>query len=131
MHGIENASIDLVRALFDRLSWFGVVLAMTIESACVPLASEITMPLAGWLLVREHGHGWAGVLLASLCGAAGNVLGSALAYGVGAAGGRPLVERHGRWLLITRKDLDRAERWFTEHGELTAFTARLLPVVRT
>ncbi len=131
MHTIETNLIDFVRWLFDTLGWFGVIGAMAIESACIPLPSEIIMPLAGWLLVAEHDRGFGGVLLASLFGALGNVLGSAVAYGVGAWGGRPLLERHGKWVLITRKDLDRADRWFAERGEITTFVARLLPVVRT
>ncbi len=131
MHAIESASIDFVRSLFDAVGWAGIVVAMAIESACIPLPSEVVMPLAGWLLVAEHVHGWGGVLLAALLGAVGNVIGSAIAYGVGAWGGRPLLERHGKWLLITHKDLDLADRWFVERGELTTFVARLLPVVRT
>jgi membrane protein DedA with SNARE-associated domain len=131
LHAIETALIDLIRSLFDALGWFGVVVAMAIESACIPLPSEIIMPLAGWLIVDEGGLGWTGVFVASFFGAVGNVLGSAIAYWVGALGGRPLIERYGRYVLITRKDLDRADRWFAKWGEETAFFSRLLPVVRT
>ena len=131
MHGLENAAIDFIRSLFDSVGWAGVVVAMAIESACIPLPSEIIMPLAGWLLVAEKHRGWSGILLASFYGGLGNVIGSAIAYWVGAWGGRPLLERYGKYLLITRKDLTRADRWFAERGELTAFFSRLLPVVRT
>jgi membrane protein DedA with SNARE-associated domain len=131
VHAIESASIDFVRSLFDAVGWAGIVVAMAIESACIPLPSEVVMPLAGWLLVAEHGYGWGGVLLAALFGAIGNVIGSTIAYGVGAWGGRPLLERHGKWLLITHRDLDLADRWFAERGELVVFVGRLLPVVRT
>ena len=131
MHAIETQLIDLIRSLFDTLGWAGVVLAMTIESACIPLPSELTMPLAGWLLVAEHGTGWPGILLASFWGAVGNLIGSVIAYGVGALGGRPLLERYGRYGLITRRDIDRAHQWFDRWGEATAFFSRLLPVVRT
>jgi membrane protein DedA with SNARE-associated domain len=131
LHSIETAIIDALRHLFDAVGWAGVVVAMAIESACIPLPSEIIMPLAGWLIVDERGLGWSGVLLASFWGAVGNVLGSAIAYWAGALGGRPLVERYGRYVLITRKDLDRADRWFAKWGEETAFLSRLLPVVRT
>lgn len=131
MHGIETAAIEVARSLFDRLGWLGVVLAMAIESACIPFPSEIIMPLAGWLLVAEHGLGWPGVLQAGVYGAVGNLLGSALAYGVGAYGGRPLLERYGPWILVTRKDLERGDRWFARWGEATVFLARLVPVVRT
>jgi membrane protein DedA with SNARE-associated domain len=131
MHGLETHAIDFVRSLFDAVGWFGVVVAMAIESACIPLPSEIIMPLAGWLLVAEKGLGWWGILQASFWGAVGNLIGSVIAYGVGAWGGRPLIERYGRYVLITRKDLDRAERWFDERGEVIVFVSRVLPVVRT
>jgi membrane protein DedA with SNARE-associated domain len=129
--GIENASIDFVRSLFDTLSWFGIFLAMTIESAGIPLPSEVIMPLAGWLLVSERDLGWGGIILASLVGAAGNLAGSTIAYAIGAVGGRPLIERWGRWVLITHEDLDRADLWFYRRGAATTFIGRLLPVVRT
>jgi membrane protein DedA with SNARE-associated domain len=131
MHGIETHLIDFVRSLFDAVGWFGIVVAMAIESACIPLPSEIIMPLAGWMLVAEKDLGWWGIIQASFWGAVGNLIGSAIAYGVGLWGGRPLIERYGRYVLITRKDLDRAERWFNERGEMVVFLSRVLPVVRT
>jgi membrane protein DedA with SNARE-associated domain len=123
--------IDALQSLFDAVGWFGVVIAMTIESACIPFPSEIIMPLAGWLIVRERDLGWPGIIEASFWGAIGNLVGSTIAYWVGAMGGRPLVEKYGRWILITRKDLDRADQFFAKWGEETAFLSRLLPVVRT
>lgn len=131
MHGIESWLIDLIRSWFDTLGWIGVVLAMAIESACIPLPSEIIMPLAGWLMVEERNLAWSGVLLASFWGAIGNLIGSTIAYWVGAWGGRPLIERYGRWILISRRDIDRAENWFQRWGEIAAFVSRLLPIVRT
>ncbi|MBI4218724.1 MAG: DedA family protein [Chloroflexi bacterium] len=113
------------------MGWPGVVVAMAIESAAIPLPSEIIMPLAGWKLVLERGHGAWWLLLAGFYGAVGNLIGSWIAYAIGAAGGRPLLERYGRYVLITRKDLERADRWFRKRGELTVFVTRLLPVVRT
>jgi membrane protein DedA with SNARE-associated domain len=131
MQGLESTAIDFVRSLFDTLGWAGVVLAMVIESACIPLPSEVIMPLAGWMLVAEHHLGWQGILLASFWGAIGNLIGSTIAYAVGAWGGRPLIERYGRYILITRKDLNRADEWFSKRGEITTFVSRLLPVIRT
>lgn len=131
MSGLENHMIDWVRSWFDSVGWFGVVLAMTIESACIPLPSEITMPLAGWLLVDEHHLGWQGVFLAGFWGAVGNLIGSLIAYYIGAYAGRPLIERWGKWVLLTPKDVDRAERFFVRYGEWAVFISRLLPVVRT
>jgi membrane protein DedA with SNARE-associated domain len=104
---------------------------MAIESAAIPLPSEIIMPLAGWMLVKDRGLGVSWLLLAAFCGAIGNLLGSLIGYYVGAWGGRPLVLRYGRYLLISRHDLDVAERWFDRHGPWTVFFSRLLPVVRT
>jgi membrane protein DedA with SNARE-associated domain len=113
------------------LEWPGVVAMMAIESAAIPLPSEIIMPLAGWMLVKDRGLGEAWLLLAAFCGALGNLLGSLLAYYVGAWGGRPLVLRYGRYLLISNHDLDLADRWFERYGNWTVFFSRLLPVVRT
>jgi len=131
MHGIENHAIDFVQNLFDTLGWFGVVIAMTIESACIPLPSEIIMPLAGWMIVDKRDLGYWGIIVASFWGAVGNLLGSTIAYWVGALLGRPFLEKYGKWILLTRKDLDRADRWFGRYGEEIVFFSRLLPVVRT
>jgi membrane protein DedA with SNARE-associated domain len=131
MSGIENHLLEMVRQVYDAIGWIGVVGLMTIESALIPMPSEITMPLAGWMLVQERGHGLPFLLFAALCGAVGNLIGSLLAYWLGARGGRPVLERYGRYVLIDMRDLERADRWFNEHGEATAFFSRLLPVVRT
>ncbi|HEU0166063.1 MAG TPA: DedA family protein [Thermomicrobiales bacterium] len=131
MSGLENHMIDWVRSWFDSVGWFGVVIAMAIESACIPLPSEITMPLAGWLLVDEHHLGWSGVFLAGFWGAVGNLIGSLIAYFVGAYAGRPIIERWGKWVLLTPKDIDRADSFFVKWGEWAVFISRLLPVVRT
>ncbi len=104
---------------------------MAIESACIPFPSEIIMPLAGWILVKDRGHGPEFLLLAGFYGALGNVLGSLVAYYAGAWGGRPLLERYGRYVLITPRELDTADRWFKRWGEVAVFMSRLMPVVRT
>ncbi|HZU77710.1 MAG TPA: DedA family protein [Dehalococcoidia bacterium] len=104
---------------------------MAVESACIPVPSEIIMPLAGWFLVQAKGHGFEWVLLAGALGALGNTIGSVVAYYAGAAGGRPLLERYGRFLLITRHDLDRADAFFARRGPLAVCISRVLPVVRT
>lgn len=104
---------------------------MAVESACIPLPSEIIMPLAGWMLVKDRGLGWEWLLLAALFGAIGNVLGSLIAYYVGAWGGRPLVAKYGRYVLISHHDLDLADRFFQRWGNLAVFASRLMPVVRT
>src|SRR3954468_3937417 len=116
MHGVESSIIDYIQRLFDAVGWLGIVIAMAIESACIPLPSEIIMPLAGWLIVDKRDLGWSGILFASFCGAVGNLIGSTIAYYAGMRLGRPAVLRYGRFVLITPKDLDRADRWFAERG---------------
>ena len=113
--------------VISTLGYGGIVLLMAIESACIPLPSEVTIPFSGYLVSRGVFTLW-GVALA---GAVGCVLGSIVAYYVGAWGGRRLVERYGRYVLISRRDLDLADRWFARHGDITILAGRLLPVVRT
>ena len=114
-------------ATISALGYWGVVLLMAIESACIPLPSEIIMPFAGYLVSRGEMSLW-GVALA---GAIGCVLGSLVAYWVGMYGGRPIIEKYGRYVLISRQDLELADRWFARYGEAIIFTSRLLPAVRT
>jgi membrane protein DedA with SNARE-associated domain len=106
---------------------WGVVALMAIESACIPLPSEIIMPFAGYLVAKGEMH----FHVAALAGALGCALGSAVAYGVGAWGGRPFIERYGRYVLLRPRDVDRAEAWFLRYGDAAIFWSRLLPVVRT
>lgn len=131
MGGLDAHLIDAAKSLFDSLGWAGVVILMALESACIPFPSEIIMPLAGWLIVAERELGWWGVIVCSFWGAVGNLIGSAIAYWVGRWGGRPLIWKYGRYVLITHKDMARADVFFEKHGEQTAFLSRLIPVVRT
>ncbi len=118
---------QLILAVISAGGYLGIVLLMAIESACIPLPSEIIMPFSGYLVGLGRFTLW-GVAVA---GAVGCNLGSAVAYYVGARGGRPWLERYGRYVLITRRDLEWADRWFARYGEATIFFARLLPVIRT
>lgn len=104
---------------------------MGLESAGVPIPSEIIMPLSGWMLVRENGLGMGHVYLAALYGTLGNLWGSALAYWIGAWGGRGLILKYGKYVLLTRDDLEWAERWFARYGGPTVFFSRMLPAIRT
>ncbi len=104
---------------------------MAIESAAIPLPSELIMPLAGWMLIKEKGLGVEWLVLAGLFGAIGNTLGSLVAYYAGSWGGRPLVQRYGRYFLISHHDLDLADRFFQRWGAWAILFARMLPVVRT
>ncbi len=104
---------------------------MAIESACIPLPSELIMPLAGWMLIKEQSLPALFTLVAGAYGALGNTIGSAIAYGVGVWGGRPFLEKYGKYVLISHHDLDMAERWFDKSGDWIVFVSRLLPVIRT
>ncbi|SNR69767.1 membrane protein DedA, SNARE-associated domain [Methylobacillus rhizosphaerae] len=114
-------------SIISSMGYGGIVLLMAIESACIPLPSEIIMPFAGFLVFKGELHLW-GVALA---GAIGCVLGSIPAYYLGMFGGRPLVEKYGRWVLISHHDLQLADRWFEKYGDAIIFIGRLLPAVRT
>ena len=114
-------------ATISALGYWGIVLLMAIESACIPLPSEIIMPFAGFLVSRGQMNIW----FVGLAGAVGCVLGSMVAYWAGMYGGRPLAEKYGRYVLLSRHDLDIADRWFARYGEAIVFTARLLPAIRT
>ncbi|WP_420239771.1 DedA family protein [Telmatobacter bradus] len=105
----------------------GVAALMGIESACIPLPSEIIMPFAGYLVFC----GRFSLLLVATAGAIGCNLGSLVAYWIGAAGGRPLVERYGKLVLMSHHDLDRMTSFFEKYGSITVLLGRLLPVVRT
>lgn len=116
-----------VKAQICALGYPGVIAMMAIESACIPLPSEIIMPFSGFLVYE----GVFNLHLASLSGALGCAVGSAVAYYAGAYGGRPFLEKYGRYVLIRKSDMDRADRWFERYGEPIVFISRLLPVVRT
>jgi membrane protein DedA with SNARE-associated domain len=116
-----------IMGVISSLAYSGVVLLMAIESACIPLPSEIIMPFAGFLVFKGEMTLW-GVALA---GAFGCVVGSIPAYYLGMYGGRPLVEKYGKWVLISAKDLNWADQAFAKHGEIIIFIGRLLPAVRT
>ena len=131
MELIEYQILAFIEQVYEAVGWPGVVIMMAIESACIPLPSEIIMPLSGWMLIRAQGLDASYTLLAAFYGAVGNVLGSALAYWVGRSGGRPLIEKYGRYVLISRHDLELADRWFARYGDWAVFFSRLLPVVRT
>jgi membrane protein DedA with SNARE-associated domain len=114
-------------ATISTLGYSGIVLLMAIESACIPLPSEIIMPFSGYLVYTGRFNLW----WVAVAGAFGCVLGSMVAYWVGMYGGRPLIEKYGRYILVSHHDLDLADRWFAKYGEAIVFLSRLLPVIRT
>ena len=131
MFGIESALLDYVTKVYDAIGWPGVVFLMAVESASIPFPSELIMPLAGWKLIEEKGGSPWLVLLAGFYGALGNLLGSWAAYLVSLIWGRRLLHTYGKYVLITREEVDKAEEWFRKYGEWAVFFSRLMPVVRT
>ncbi len=132
---ITTSITNFVTSLYVHTGLVGILLAMAIESCCIPLPSEVVMPLAGIMLVTGKilsGIGLLpGLILVALAGSLGCVVGSIAAYGIGYAGGRPLMLKYGRYVLISQHDADRADAFFKKYGSATAFFSRLLPVVRT
>lgn len=131
VQALEQEILNFISNTYALMQWPGVVALMAIESACIPLPGELIMLLAGWMLIKNQSLAPAYVLVAGAYGALGNIIGSAIAYGVGVRGGRPFLEKYGKYILITRHDLDLADRWFSKRGSWSIFLSRLLPVLRT
>ena len=123
---IEALGIWII-GVISALGYGGIVLCMAIESACIPLPSEIIMPFSGYLACTGRFNIW----WTGIAGAAGCVAGSVAAYAAGVYGGRPFIEKYGKYILISHHDLELADRWFTRYGDWAIFFSRLLPVVRT
>jgi membrane protein DedA with SNARE-associated domain len=119
--------IAFLIALISSGGYATVIVLMAIQSACIPIPSEVIMPLAGYALAHTQAQL---ILLATVASLASN-LGSIPAYWVGAHGGRPMVERYGRYLLLSKRDLDMADRFFLRYGSITVLVGRMLPIVRT
>jgi membrane protein DedA with SNARE-associated domain len=119
--------IALLVAFIASGGYAAVALLMAIQSACIPIPSEVIMPLAGYALATTQ---LKLIILATVASLASN-LGSIPAYWVGAKGGRPMVERYGSYVLLSKRDLDRAERYFAKYGSITVLVGRMLPIVRT
>ena len=118
---------DVVVRTIDFLGYPGVFFLMLVESCGIPMPSEIIMPFSGFLVAEGKMNFWA----VSFVGAFANLAGSLIAYWIGLKGGRALIEKWGKYILISKRDLDLADRWFMRFGNLTVFFGRLLPVVRT
>jgi membrane protein DedA with SNARE-associated domain len=127
---------DLVTQIYDAVGYIGVVLWVALESVIVPIPSELVLPFAGFLVGSGSsiepltGQPWS-LAIVTLAGTIGSVVGALIAYAIGYFGGRPLLERWGRYLRITPQDLDRTDAFFVRHGNKAAFFGRLIPVVRS
>jgi membrane protein DedA with SNARE-associated domain len=133
---LMNLVITWITSLYVATGLIGVFLIMALESCYVPLpASEIIIPIAGALVIRGHLLSglplWMGLTLVSLASSFGCLIGSMIAYIIGYSGGRPLLLKYGRYVLISRRDLERADKFFQHWGSAATFYSRLLPVVRT
>src|SRR6186713_269879 len=133
---IDEIVIPFLNSLYGAVGYVGVMVAMAIESAMIPLPSELILPYAGFLvsdpsqlepITGKPWDYWIVVVVATI----GNTLGSLVAYAIGAWGGRPFLERWGRYLLIREHEIEAADRFFAKYGAATVFFGRLLPIVRT
>jgi len=122
-----NIIITFITQLISTHGYFATAFLMVLESCNIPIPSEIVIPFSGFLVIKEGFSFW-GVVLAS---SAGCLIGSDISYLLGRWGGRPFLEKYGKYLLITKKDILISERWFNRYGEWTTFLSRLLPFIRT
>ena len=133
---IDEIVIPFLNSLYGAVGYVGVMLAMAIESAMVPLPSELILPYAGFLVSDPSqiepltGQPW-NFLVVAIVATIGNTLGSLVAYAIGAYGGRPFLERYGKYVLIRPHEIEVADSFFAKHGGATVFIGRLLPIVRT
>lgn len=116
-----------VKDIISSMGYFGIGGAMLIESACIPLPSEMTLPLAGFMVADGRIDLW----LANVAVAIGSMLGSTLAYVVGYYGGRPFILKYGRYFFVSEEHFNKAEFTFNKYGSAAVFFGRLLPVIRT
>ena len=133
---IDNIVIPFLDSLYGAVGYLGVMVAMAIESAMIPLPSELILPYAGFLvsdptkiepLTNQPWNFWIVVVFATI----GNTIGSTIGYAIGAWGGRPFLEKYGKYMLIRHHEIEMADRFFERYGSATAFFSRLLPIVRT
>ncbi|HZZ99475.1 MAG TPA: DedA family protein [Candidatus Paceibacterota bacterium] len=122
-----NSLIAAVVSLISTAGYGGLFLWSALESAAVPIPSEIVLPFSGFLVSSGQFNFWTVVIVATVA----NVCGSLALFYVGRSGGRWLLERYGRFVLIHHDDLDTWDAWFKKHGPATVFWSRVLPVVRT
>jgi len=122
-----NVLAQFVVHIIGVLGYPGIFLLMLVESCGIPMPSEVIMPFSGFLVADGRMLFWVIVAMGTL----GNLVGSLLAYWIGYKGGRPLIEKYGKYILISKHDLDLADKWFKKYGDLTVFFGRLLPVIRT
>lgn len=122
---VSNFTINLI----GSLGYWGVFIGMSLESACIPIPSEIIMPFSGFVVWQGNTN--MTLIGITIIGALGNLTGSLIAYFVGLKGGRPLLEKYGKYLLITHSKLELADSWFLKYGGEAVLISRVLPIIRT
>ncbi|WP_035424238.1 DedA family protein [Bacillus sp. UNC438CL73TsuS30] len=123
LHQLGDIAINWI----NSIGYWGILLGMILESACIPIPSEVIMPFGGFL-VSTGQLNMVGVIL---IGTLGNIIGSLIAYAVGYWGGKRFIERFGKYVFLSKKHLESAEKWFDNRGEITVFVSRILPAIRT
>lgn len=123
LHQLGEMAINWI----NSIGYWGLLFGMILESACIPIPSEVIMPFGGYLVSIGHLN----LLGVILIGTLGNMIGSLIAYGVGHWGGKRFIDRFGKYVFLSRKHLDAAESWFDKRGEITVFISRILPAIRT
>lgn len=118
---------NTVILIIDKFGYWAIFAGMFLESACIPVPSEVVMPFSGFAASRGILSFWAVVGVGTI----GQVLGSIATYQLGKSSGRRLLEKYGRYILISKRDIERADRWFERHGDKTVLFTRMMPVVRT
>jgi membrane protein DedA with SNARE-associated domain len=127
MQSIIDALVQWATHLIGAWGLPAVFFLMLLESACIPVPSEAIMPFAGFAV----SEGTMTLLGITVAGVAGNVIGSWIAYWVGLYGGRPFIDKYGKYILLRHHHVELAERWFAKYGAATVFFTRCLPIVRT
>jgi len=127
MAGILSQIASLITKIISDSGYLGVSLLMALESACIPIPSEVIMPFSGFLAAS----GKFSFLPLVIFGACGNLIGSIVAYIVGIYGGRKFIARYGKYILLREEELDKSEKFFVKYGSLSIFFGRLLPIIRT
>jgi membrane protein DedA with SNARE-associated domain len=123
LHQLGDIAINWI----NSIGYWGILLGMILESACIPIPSEVIMPFGGYLVSTGHLN-MIGVIV---IGTLGNIIGSFVAYAVGLWGGKRFIDRFGKYVFLSKKHLESAEKWFDKRGEITVFVSRILPAIRT
>lgn len=123
LHELGNLAINWI----NSIGYWGILIGMILESACIPIPSEVIMPFGGYLVSTGHLN-MIGVII---IGTIGNIVGSLIAYAIGHWGGKRFIDRFGKYVFLSKKHLESAEIWFDKRGEFTVFISRILPAIRT